>query len=64
MKFRIDLLLNTIEMTKHIHCITQYYAYQGIFWKPEKTSKFQPIHSTMKIWNDFHENKEKKKNFF
>jgi hypothetical protein len=39
-----------------LHCITQYYAYQGIFWKPEKTSKFQPIHST-----DFHENEEKKK---
>ena len=23
-----------------IHCITQYYAQQGIFWKPGKTSKF------------------------
>ena len=22
-----------------LHCITQYYAYQGIFWKPGKTSK-------------------------
>ena len=44
-----------------LHCITQYYAYQGIFWKPEKTSKFQSIHSTMKIWTDFHENKA---NFF
>ena len=29
-----------------VHCITQYYAQQGIFWKPGKTSKFRPIHST------------------
>ena len=26
-----------------LHCITQYYAYQGIFWKPGKTSKFEII---------------------
>ena len=31
--------------------------------KPGKTSKFQPIHSTMQICADFHEN-EAKKNFF
>ena len=30
-----------------IHCITQYYAQQGIFWKPGKTSNFRPIHSTI-----------------
>ena len=24
----------------HIHCITLYYAYQEISWKPGKTSKF------------------------
>ena len=51
-------------MARLLHCITQYYAYQGIFWKQEKTSKFQPIHSTMKIWTDFHENKAKKNFFF
>ena len=31
----------------NIHCITQYYAYQGIFWKPGKISKFQLIRSTI-----------------
>ena len=31
----------------HIHCITQYYANQGIFRKPGKTSKYRPIHSTI-----------------
>ena len=29
--------------------------------KPGKTSKFQPIHSTIQIWTDFHENEAKKK---
>ena len=48
-------------MSNIIHCITQYYAYQGIFWKPEKTSKFQPIQN-MKFWTDFYENEAK--NFF
>ena len=32
-------------------------------WKPGKTAKFRPIHSTIQIWIDFHEN-EAKKNFF
>ena len=27
-------------------------------------SKFRPIHSTMQIWTDFHENEAKKKFFF
>ena len=31
-----------------LHCITQYYAYQGIFWKPGKTSKFEIIFIGMK----------------
>ena len=59
---RCNFVVNGFEYL--VHCITQYYAYQGIFWKPEKTSKFQPIHSTMKIWTDFHENKAKKNLFF
>ena len=33
-------------------------------WKPGKTSKFQPIHSTIQIWTDFHENEAKKIFFF
>ena len=45
LKKGFQILLSLLHI--HIHCITQYYAYQGIFWKPEKTSKFQPIHSTM-----------------
>ena len=43
-----------------IHCVTLYYAYQEISWKPGKTSKFGPIHSTIQIWTDFHENEAKK----
>ena len=31
-----------------------------ISWKPEKTSKFRPIHSTKRIWTDFHKNEAKK----
>ena len=27
-------------------------------------SKFRPIHSTMQIWTDFHENEAKKNLFF
>ena len=46
-----------------VHCITLYYAYQEISWKPGKMSKFQPIHSTIQIWTEFHENEAKKKNF-
>ena len=45
----------------HLHCITLYYAQQKISWKPGKTSKFGPIHSTIQIWTDFHENEAKKK---
>ena len=48
----------------YLHCITLYYAQQEISWKPRKTSKFQPIHSTIQIWTDFHENEAKKKFFF
>ena len=48
----------------YIHCITLYYAYQEISWKPGKTSKFQPIHSTIQIWTDFHKNEAKKVFFF
>ena len=40
-----------------------YYAQQEISWKPGKTSKFRPIHSTIQIWTDFHENEAKKKKF-
>ena len=29
-----------------------------------KTSKFQPIHFTIQIWTDFHENEGKKDFFF
>ena len=29
-----------------------------------KTSKFRPIHFTIQIWTDFHENEAKKKFFF
>ena len=47
-----------------LHCITLYYAQQGIFWKQGKTSKFRPIHSTIQIWTNFHENEAKKKFFF
>ena len=45
-----------------IQCITLYNAYQDISWKPGKMSKFRPIHSTIQIWTDFHENEAK--NFF
>ena len=44
----------------YVHCITFYYAWQEICWKPGKTSKFRPIHSTIQIWTDFHENEAKK----
>ena len=44
----------------NIHCITLYYAQQEISWKPGKTSKFRPIHSTIQIWTDFHKNEAKK----
>ena len=44
-----------------VHCITLYYAYQEISWKPGKMSKFRPIHSTIQIWTDFHKNEAKKK---
>ena len=47
-----------------IHCITQYYAQQGIFWKPGKTSKFRPIHSTTIILANFHGHEAKKNIFF
>ena len=52
------------EITVYIHCITLYYAQQEISGKTGKTSKFGPIHSTIQIWTDFHENEAKKKNFF
>ena len=48
----------------HLHCITLYYAQQKISWKPGKTSKFGPIHSTIQIWTDFHENEAKKGSSF
>ena len=51
-----------VDMLNHVHCITFYYAYQGICWKPGKTSKFWPIQSTIQICTDFHENEAK--NFF
>jgi hypothetical protein len=47
-----------------VHSITQYYALQGFFWKPGKTSKFWPIHSTIQIWTDFVWEWSKKKFFF
>ena len=49
------------EFFDKIHCITLYYAQQEISWKLGKTSKFGPIHSTIQIWTDFHENEAKKK---
>ena len=33
------------SITQPIHCITDYYAQQGICWKQGKTSKLSPIHS-------------------
>ena len=51
------------SLLPYVHCITLYYAQQEISWKPGKTSKFRPLHSTIQIWTDFHEN-EAKKNFF
>ena len=47
-----------------LHCITFYYAQREISWRPGKTSKFRPIHSTIQIWTYFfllhsHENKSK-----
>ena len=51
----------TLHHSLHIHCITQYYAKQGIFWKPGKTSKFRPIQFTIWIWTNFNENEAKKK---
>ena len=49
------------QQTNYLHCITLYYAHQEISWKAGKTSKFQPIHSTIEIWTDFHKNEA---NFF
>ena len=43
-------------ITRYVHCIPLYYAYHEISLKPGKMSKFQPIHSTIQIWIDFHEN--------
>ena len=43
-----------------LQCITLYYAQQEISWKAGKTSKFQPIQSTIQIWTDFHKNEAKK----
>ena len=48
----------------NIHCITLFHAQHGICWKPGKTSKCRPIHSTIQIWTDFHENEAKKKIIF
>ena len=45
-------------------CITVYYAYQEISWKPGKMSKFRPIHYTIQIWTDFPKNEAKRKYFF
>ena len=44
-----------------LHCITFYYAQREISWRPGKTSKFRPIHSTIQIWTYFHESEA---NFF
>ena len=45
--FGLPTHLLYLNVVYELHCITQYYAYQGIFWKPGKTSKFQPIHFTI-----------------
>ena len=45
--FFVKVRLSEDTVVFDIHCITQYYAKQGIFWKPGKTSKFRPIHSTI-----------------
>ena len=34
--------ISIIIIIIYLHCITQYYAQQGVFWKPGKTSNFDP----------------------
>ena len=56
-------LIEIMGAISDLHCITIYYAQQEISWKSGKTSKFQPLHSTIQIWTDFHEIEAEKKNF-
>ena len=46
-------------METDVHYITLYYAWQEICLKTRENVKFQPIHSTIHFWTDFHENEAK-----
>ena len=59
-KLKISLYCyNFLNYSNQIIC-----TLQEISWKPGKTSNFRPIHSTIQIWTDFHENEAKKKFFW